>query len=99
MCAAGSEMNQTKSVEAHMNVERATRNKHCVLGDMGGAIVRGDLERATTPLQAEPDPIEVLIVDDHPMVREGLAGVLERHGMNIVGLAANGKQAVEMYSA
>jgi DNA-binding NarL/FixJ family response regulator len=60
---------------------------------------RGDLERVTTQLQAEPNPIEVLIVDDHPIVREGLAGVLERHGMKIVGLAANGKQAVEMYSA
>jgi DNA-binding NarL/FixJ family response regulator len=42
-------------------------------------------------------PITVLIVDDHPMVREGLAGVLERHRMKIVGLAANGRQAVEMY--
>ncbi len=47
---------------------------------------------------AEPArPIEVLIVDDHPMVREGLAGVLARHQMKIVGLAANGRQAVEMY--
>jgi DNA-binding NarL/FixJ family response regulator len=41
----------------------------------------------------------VLIVDDHPMVREGLAGVLARHQMKIVGLAANGRQAVEMYLA
>ena len=49
---------------------------------------------------AEPvRPIEVLIVDDHPMVREGLAGVLTRHQMKIVGLAANGRQAVEMYLA
>jgi DNA-binding NarL/FixJ family response regulator len=44
-------------------------------------------------------PIEVLIVDDHPMVREGLAGVLARHEMKIVGLAANGRQALEMYLA
>lgn len=43
--------------------------------------------------------ISVLIVDDHPMVREGLAGVLARHHMRIVGLAANGKQALEMYFA
>lgn len=51
-----------------------------------------------TNLLAEPArPIEVLIVDDHPMVREGLAGVLARHQMKIVGLAANGRQAVEMY--
>lgn len=43
--------------------------------------------------------IRVLIVDDHPMVREGLAGVLERHQMHITGLAANGRQALEMYLA
>lgn len=48
--------------------------------------------------QVEAAPIQVLIVDDHPMVREGLAGVLERQNMKIVGLAATGKQAVEMYS-
>jgi DNA-binding NarL/FixJ family response regulator len=41
--------------------------------------------------------ISVLIVDDHPMVREGLAGVLERHNFRIVGLAANGHQALDMY--
>jgi len=52
-----------------------------------------------TQIQAETASIQVLIVDDHPMVREGLAGVLERHNMKIVGLAANGKQAVEMYAA
>ena len=52
----------------------------------------------TTQAEADSDPIQVLIVDDHPMVREGLAGVLERYNMRISGLAANGKQAVEMYS-
>ena len=51
----------------------------------------------TTQSCEEVRPITVLIVDDHPMVREGLAGVLERHRMKIVGLAANGRQAVEMY--
>ena len=41
--------------------------------------------------------ISILIVDDHPMVREGLAGLLERHKFRVVGLAANGSQALEMY--
>ena len=59
----------------------------------------GDSRDVTTQAQAASDPIHVLIVDDHPMVREGLAGVLERHNMRISGLAANGKQAVEMYAA
>jgi DNA-binding NarL/FixJ family response regulator len=39
----------------------------------------------------------ILIVDDHPMVREGLAGLLERHKFRVVGLAVNGSQALEMY--
>jgi len=47
----------------------------------------------------EIETCSVLIVDDHPMVREGLAGVLARHEMKITGLAANGRQALEMYEA
>ena len=58
---------------------------------------------SATATSEEAAPIEtvigVLIVDDHPMVREGLAGVLARHRMKIVGLAANGRQALEMYLA
>jgi DNA-binding NarL/FixJ family response regulator len=52
-----------------------------------------------SPTTEEIEQAEVLIVDDHPMVREGLAGVLARHQMKIVGLAANGRQALEMYLA
>jgi DNA-binding NarL/FixJ family response regulator len=52
-------------------------------------------------LETKADPHEketsILIVDDHPMVREGLAGLLERHKFKVVGLAANGSQALEMY--
>ncbi len=39
----------------------------------------------------------VLIVDDHPMVREGLAGILLRSGIDVAGLAATGRQAVELF--
>src|SRR5580698_9581372 len=47
----------------------------------------------------EEKQIAVLIVDDHPMVREGLAGVLARHEMKIIGLASTGKQALDLYLA
>jgi DNA-binding NarL/FixJ family response regulator len=39
--------------------------------------------------------LRVLMVDDHPLVREGLRGILERHpSVQIVGEAGNGLQAV-----
>jgi DNA-binding NarL/FixJ family response regulator len=41
--------------------------------------------------------INVLIADDHPIVRQGLMAVLvPRNGMKVVGEAVNGVEAVEM---
>src|ERR1700679_2955025 len=56
----------------------------------GGSLLemKADLDEKAT---------SILIVDDHPMVREGLAGLLERHKFRVVGLAVNGSQALEMY--
>jgi two-component system, NarL family, response regulator len=42
--------------------------------------------------------IRVLIVDDHPVVCRGLAAIIQtEQGMSVVGQAANGVQAVNMY--
>lgn len=41
--------------------------------------------------------IKVLVVDDHPVVREGLAAMLGRRpGLAVIGEAADGQQAVDM---
>ena len=37
----------------------------------------------------------ILIVDDHPLTREALAGLLEQNGFNVVGQASDGHEAVE----
>jgi len=67
-------------------------------GAAAGRVVARAAAAGQTDVPSQ-ETIRVLIVDDHPMVREGLAGVLERHQMQITGLAANGRQAVEMYLA
>jgi DNA-binding NarL/FixJ family response regulator len=36
----------------------------------------------------------VLIVDDHPLTREALASLLEQHGFDVVGQAADGEEAI-----
>jgi two-component system, NarL family, response regulator LiaR len=43
------------------------------------------------------DLIRILIADDHPVVRQGLSGLLiPRNGMEVVGEATDGRQAVEL---
>lgn len=40
--------------------------------------------------------IRVLIADDHPLMREGMRMILERDGLQVVGIASTGRQAIEM---
>jgi DNA-binding NarL/FixJ family response regulator len=45
-------------------------------------------------------PIRVLTVDDHPLLREGIAAVLDgQPDMTVAGEASNGVEAVERYRA
>ncbi len=48
-------------------------------------------------LRRKSDQLEVLIVDDHKMLREGLARLLKfESGIDVVGEAADGFQAIQM---
>ncbi|OOG41397.1 DNA-binding response regulator [Rhodanobacter sp. C05] len=45
-------------------------------------------------------PVRVLIVDDHPMMRDGLRSTIElENDMSVIGEAVDGAQAIEMYAA
>jgi signal transduction histidine kinase len=48
------------------------------------------------PATAPAEPLRVLVVDDVADVREGLARLLRRLGMTVVGLAADGLEAVQL---
>ena len=46
----------------------------------------------------ETAPIRVLCVDDHPLVRKGLAAIITNEaGMELVAEAENGREAVELF--
>ena len=54
------------------------------------------ISSSSTAKSADP-PVRVLIVDDHSIVRDGLAGLLERApGMKVVGFATTGDEAVSV---
>ncbi len=41
-------------------------------------------------------PIQVLLADDHVVVRQGLRGLLEREGFKVCGEAADGRDAIHL---
>jgi DNA-binding NarL/FixJ family response regulator len=51
-------------------------------------------------MNLDPRPIRIVVADDHPLARAGLAAVIDAEpGMVVVGKAANGREAVEQFRA
>ena len=49
-------------------------------------------------MSAEASPIRILIVDDHPVVRQGVAGLVGGDpNMRVVGEASNGREAIQQF--
>ena len=51
-------------------------------------------------MSAEASPIRILVVDDHPVVRQGVAGLVGGDpDMRVVGEASNGREAIQQFRA
>src|ERR1700688_2441079 len=49
-------------------------------------------------MSAEAGPIRILAVDDHPVVRQGIAGLVAVHSdMSLVAEASNGREAIQQF--
>lgn len=49
-------------------------------------------------MTASPNPIRILLADDHPMLRDGVAGLVgDQPDMELVGEASNGSETVEQF--
>jgi DNA-binding NarL/FixJ family response regulator len=47
-------------------------------------------------MQATPEKLRVVIVDDHPVYRQGLAKLLQQSGVDVVAQAGNGTEALKI---
>jgi DNA-binding NarL/FixJ family response regulator len=51
-------------------------------------------------MSADPAPIRILAVDDHPLVRQGIAGLIAvQSDMTLVAEASNGRDAIKQFRA
>ena len=49
-------------------------------------------------MSATPAPIRILAVDDHPIVRQGIAGLVSiQPDMTLVGEASDGREAIQLF--
>ena len=49
-------------------------------------------------MSSDPSPIRILSVDDHPLIRQGIAGlVATQTDMNLIAEAANGREAIQQF--
>jgi DNA-binding NarL/FixJ family response regulator len=57
-------------------------------------------EASEKAMSDEASPIRILLADDHPIVREGVAALVDgQPDLSIVGQASNGREAIQQFRA
>jgi DNA-binding NarL/FixJ family response regulator len=103
----GGELAIWSEVEAGTEVELRTPGQHRLRETPAAvvAVARSGLENAQTcrrkrVMSGGSSPIRILAVDDHPLVRQGIAGLVEvQPDMAIVAEAATGREAIQQFRA
>lgn len=65
-----------------------------MMGETGEPRETDEVDEAGAVGTGNDRPPRVLIADDHGMIREGLRMILEAHGVEVVGEAADGESAI-----
>ena len=66
--------------------------------ELGSRNTHADIRNGARNMTVNETPIRTLIVDDHPILREGLAAMLESQSdMTLVTEASNGQSAIDLY--
>jgi DNA-binding NarL/FixJ family response regulator len=61
------------------------------------AVYGGPTAAMSKGIISQKNQIKILVVDDHPVVRQGISACLSRHPqMRVVGEAANGREAIRL---
>ena len=88
-CGAASQERVTSTASAYQHGARQddfANGTGMVTGERGGRT------------SGDTSPIRILMVDDHPLVREGIAGLVEiQPDMTVVGQASTGRDAIQQF--
>jgi two-component system, NarL family, response regulator len=70
----------------------------CLIRSRPGPVSGFSVRERNKIMSTDPSLIRILAVDDHPMLREGIAALLaSQSDMKLVGEASNGREALEQF--
>jgi DNA-binding NarL/FixJ family response regulator len=61
----------------------------------GSNVARAPVDRGRGPAIPRAEPLRIVIADDHPVYRQGLARLLAKSGIEVMAQAANGLEALQ----